>query len=332
MEFLKKKINRRDFVQYLALGGASFIYGCSKDPASPNNPGNNNLDSQPTKIALHVTQDRAEGVRTVMELLDYPSMEGKKVILKPNFNTADPAPASTHNDTLSQLVTGIHNRGASGICLAERSYHPFDTVISDKGIDILAQNLGFDICNLNLDDYTVFNSESLHWSNGFRLPQTIADAEYIVTTCCLKTHFIGVITMSLKLAVGILPSLHMQELHSSPSINTMIAEINLAYKPDLIIMDGVDTFISGGPSSGTKVPGNVFVGGTDRIAVDAVGTAILKDLGSTSVSGKIFDLQQIRRAVQLHLGISGPDQIEFVTANQASQNYAAQLKNIIMQG
>ena len=289
-------MKRRDFVKYVTFGGVSILCGCSKEPAFANNDlMNNNPGLPPTKIALHMTQNRVEGVTTVMELLEYPSMEGKSVVLKPNFNTADPAPASTHNDTLSQIVKEINSRSASGICLAERSYQSFNTVISTKGVDTLAQNLGFEIRDLNLDDYTVFNNEQLHWQNGFRLPQTIANAEYIVATCCLKTHFIGIITMSLKLGVGILPALHMQELHNSPIINSMIAEINLAYKPDLIIMDGVDTFINGGPSSGTRVAGNIFVAGTDRIAVDAVGTAILKDLGSPRVGGKIFDLEQMHR-------------------------------------
>ncbi len=60
----------------------------------------------------------------------------------------------------------------------------------------------------------------------------------------------------------------------------MIAEINLGYRPQLIVLDGVEAFVDGGPSTGKKVEADVFVGGTDRVAVDAVGVAILKDLGS----------------------------------------------------
>jgi uncharacterized protein (DUF362 family) len=112
----------------------------------------------------------------------------------------------------------------------------------------------------------------------------------------------------------------------------MIAEINLAYKPKLIIMDGVKTFIAGGPSHGTVKDGNVIVAGTNRIAIDAVGTAILKDLGSTRVSGKIFELEQIKRAVELNLGIKTPDQIEFITSDDTSREYAKRLTDILLQG
>ena len=259
-------------------------------------------------------------------------MAGKHVVLKPNFNTADPPPASTHNDTLRQLVLEIQNRQASAITLAERSYQTFQDVLQIKGIGSIANELGFTIKHLENDEYSVFNRSGLHWQNGFRLPLTIADAEYLVSTCCLKTHHTGVITMSLKLSVGILPFLHMQELHGSSEINSMIAEINLAYKPDLIVMDGVKTFISGGPSQGTMREGNVILAGTDRVAIDAVGTAILKDLGSTRVSGRIFKLEQIERAIELGLGIKQPDQIEFITGDTASRDYAEKLTAILANG
>ena len=332
---MKNHLNRRDFLIKATLGSIAFVYGCKKKWTSSSH---GSIDDQhpliaKSKIALHKTQDRKVGVQTVMDLLDFPPMQNKHVIVKPNFNTSGPAPASTHNDTLRQLITEIHNRGASDITLAERSYQSFNAVIADKGIDEMAEELGFNIQDLNLGDYTVFKGDNVNWSNGFRVPDIITNAEYIVTTCCLKTHHTGVITMSLKLGVGILPAMHMDELHSSPDINSMIAEINLAYKPDLIVMDGVKTFISGGPSSGTVADGNVILAGTDRIAIDAVGSAILIDLESRRVErGKIFELEQISRAAELGIGINSPHKIEFVTANDESRDYAEKIREILIEG
>ena len=329
---MKKILNRREFIIKSTLGSFAFAYGLNKNVFAL--PQSNNMTSNSiATIALHKTTNRKEGVQTVMELIEYPSMRGKHVIVKPNFNTADPAPASTHNDTLSQLILGIKDRNASEITLAERSYQPFDEVIAEKGIEEMAEELGFNIQDLNFGDYTVFKGDNVNWSNGFRVPDIITNAEYIVTTCCLKTHHTGVITMSLKLGVGILPAMHMDELHSSPDINSMIAEINLAYKPDLIVMDGVKTFISGGPSSGTVADGNVILAGTDRIAIDAVGSAILIDLGSRRVKrGKIFELEQISRAAELRIGINSPYKIEFITANDESHEYAEKIKKILNDG
>lgn len=329
---MKKYINRREFIKTTALGTVALSMGINKSLFALSASSNIAAGSV-TKIALHKTSDRKLGVNKVMELLDFSTMQDKNVILKPNFNTSDPAPASTHNDTLSQIIMELKNRDAKNITLAERSYQSFDEVIDEKGIIKLSEELGFDIKNLDLDDYTLFIRDNLHWKNGFRVPNIINNAEYIVTTCCLKTHFKGVITMSLKLSVGILPKVHMKELHRSPNINSMIAEINLAYEPNLIVMDGVKTFIDGGPSKGTIANGNVVLAATDRVALDAVGTAILIDLGTTKIKrGHIFELEQIRRAVELGIGVSNPDKIEFVTDDNDSYEYANKIKSILNDG
>jgi uncharacterized protein (DUF362 family) len=108
----------------------------------------------------------------------------------------------------------------------------------------------------------------------------------------------------------------------------------LGYKPDLIVLDGVEGFVDGGPSQGEKKTANVFLASTDRIALDASGLAVLKDLGANDaiMGTKIFEQEQIKRAVELNLGVGHPDQIEFITADRPSQLYADNLKSILSRG
>jgi uncharacterized protein (DUF362 family) len=131
--------------------------------------------------------------------------------------------------------------------------------------------------------------------------------------------------MSLKLAVGLTPKHLMRELHGkrNTDMRKMIAEINLGYKPHLIVLDGIDAFVDGGPSRGEKKTAGVFLAATDRVALDAAGLAVLKELGAN---------EEIQRAVELNLGIASPDQIEFVTSDKASKDYAEKLKSILAQG
>ncbi len=112
----------------------------------------------------------------------------------------------------------------------------------------------------------------------------------------------------------------------------MIAELNQAYTPSLILMDGIEAFVDGGPMSGTKKRGDVIVAGTDRIAIDAVGLAILKDLGSNKsiMEKKIFEQEQIGRAVELGLGVSKPEDIEILTDDDESKKYAERLMKILL--
>jgi uncharacterized protein (DUF362 family) len=89
----------------------------------------------------------------------------------------------------------------------------------------------------------------------------------------------------------------MGELHASPDQRRMIAEINAAYTPSLIVVDGVEAFRSGGPDTGDKVLANVVLAGSDRVAIDAVGVAILRLLGTTPEvsAGPIFAQEQLAR-------------------------------------
>ena len=258
-----------------------------------------------TKISIVSTTDRTEGTRRAIELLDINPVKGKAVVLKPNFNTDDPAPGSTHNDTLRSLVLKLQEMGASKITLAERS-GPSDTtqhIMETKGILHMAKERGFNIVNLqemDRDGWVLVKPEDSHWENGFLFPKIYREAESIVQTCCLKTHqFGGHFTLSLKCSVGMVPPglrgeseyPYMNELHRSPHQRQMIAEINTAYSPDMIVLDGVEAFVEGGPHIGKRVNANVIIAGTDRIAIDAVGVAILRMLGTTpEVSqGKIFE-------------------------------------------
>jgi len=123
-------------------------------------------------------------------------------------------------------------------------------------------------------------------------------------------------------------------MHRSPDMRRMIAELNTGYRPHLIVLDGVTAFTDGGPSNGELKHGNVMIAGDDRVAVDAVGLAVLKDLGSNAaiMDRRIFDQEQIARAVELGLGASGPGDIELVTADAESRAYASRLERILAQG
>jgi uncharacterized protein (DUF362 family) len=326
-------MKRRDFLKQSAAGAAISILGRAAPSA---------LAAEATsKVALVRTEDRAQGIAAAMKLISFPSPKGKKVLIKPNFNTADPTPGSTHNDTLRQLATEMKTRGAAKLTIGE-SCGPGDTkaVMEKKGIPALAQELGFDVINfdeLPADGWVQCNPPGSHWPNGFGVAKPIMEAEYLLWTCCLKTHqFGGVHSMSIKLAVGAIdkkirfPVMHADQVH----MRHMIAEIHQAFTPHVIVMDGVDIFVDGGPMTGKLVRAGVVVAGTDRIAVDAVGLAVLKNHGANGaiMSKKIFEQEQLARAVEIGLGAKSPEQIEIVTGDAPSREYADRLNGILAQG
>jgi len=297
------------------------------------------------RVAFVRTRNRVQGIQRALSLLGQHLIAGKSVLLKPNFNSADTTPASTHPDTLQTLVKFLQQMGASSITVADRSgMGNTRSVMKNIGVFDLADSLGFDTLVFDEltheEDWQLLKLEGDHWENGFPVPHRLLEAETIVQTCCLKPHrFGGHFTLSLKNSVGMVGKYkgssghnYMTELHNSPYQRLMIAEINAVYDPALVVLDGVEAFIDNGPDIGTKVWGDVILAGTDRVAIDAVGLALLRHLGYNGIAaeGPIFAQEQIARAVELGLGIGSVEKIEFITDDSDSATYANQVRQLML--
>ncbi len=358
----KQMISRREFLRTgSALGGlalaASLLEACARAglatptqvPQASPTPAASPIpvkEEDMVRLAFVKTRDRREGVQRALQLLRFNPVQGKQVLLKPNFNSADPAPASTHPDTLRVLAEELWAMGAQSITVADRSgMGATRGVMRELGVFDMAQELEFDTLvfdEMGKDDWVVIQPPDSHWKKGFAFARPCLEVDAVVQTCCLKPHrFGGHFTMSLKNSVGMVASVvpggshdYMGELHSSPYQRLMIAEINTAYTPALVVMDSVEAFISAGPDKGRRAWGEVVVAGTDRVAIDVVGLALLRHLGYTGVSSKgpIFQQQQIARAVELGLGVDLPEKIQLVTEDPDSESYAAQIREILLHG
>ncbi len=333
-------MERREFLKALAgLGGAIAASPLIEALAQPAY-----APPSSAQVAFVRTRDRAEGVRKALALLEINPVNGKALFLKPNFNSSDPTPGSTHPDTLSAFVQKLQAMGASQITLGDRSgMGDTRAVLQNRGVFRMADELGFKVLvldeDLSANGWELQRPTGSHWKNGFAVPSPLLKADGVVQTCCLKTHrYGGHFTLSLKNAVGLAAKSvpghsynYMTELHSSPNQRRMIAEINTSYQPDFVVLDGVEAFVNGGPDKGKKVTSEVILAGTDRVAIDAVGVAILRYFGTTpEVSrGPIFQLDQIARAAALGLGVDSPDKIELVTGDADSAAYANKIQQVL---
>ena len=275
------------------------------------------------------TTDRAEGVKKLFKHVGLDEYGGKKVVLKANYNSADPFPASTHPDTLRAIVEVLKTAGAEGVTLAERSGMGVTRrVLEEMGVFELGEKLGFEVVvsdELGKADWVRIGREGTHWLRGFCIAKCFVDADKVVQTCCLKTHrFGGHFTLSLKNSVGAVAKRvpgevydYMWELHTSPFQRQMIAEINRHYGVDVVLMDGIRAFVNDGPEHGEVVEPNLMLASRDRVAIDAVGVAILRVYGATGDVGKdkIFELDQIRRAAELGIGVSSAKEIRLKSLN-----------------
>jgi uncharacterized protein (DUF362 family) len=149
------------------------------------------------------------------------------------------------------------------------------------------------------------NSWEIRRGNGtVGYPEDLRNYDKIIYTPVMKTHYLGD-HHELKLSVGMLyrPTARSAHTFNHLFVAQSATEINLPVRPDLIIMDGRRSFISGGPSHGELVkPGMIVVSG-DQVACDVTGINILQEWYPNLAQNKItmypWYQKQIRQAVKV---------------------------------
>ena len=226
------------------------------------------------------------------------------VILKPNFNTGDPFPASTDPEFLSSVIRLIMNQ-TSDIQIVESSTLRANTK------QIIENIMGEDLREFNIPvftendfNFTRINLKTLgaRYLKSVKLPDKILDPNVkLIILPCLKTHFIAQYTGALKLAVGFMERKERVRMHMSWRVPEKVAELNLGYQPPLTIMDARKIFVTKGPAHGRVESPMKILTGTSRVAVDIEGVRIIQ---SYQAENKLknkdpFKIGTIKRALEL---------------------------------
>jgi uncharacterized protein (DUF362 family) len=226
-----------------------------------------------------------------------------KILIKPNMNTADPWPGGgTDTYFLDALIKVLQDEGYTNLTVADTCgpWGPTERVIKKVGYDTVCKSNGVQLNDWDKMKWMNITNKKAEFLGRF------ADGDGTV-------GYPGHITMSLKLSVG---TLHRADrgahLHNFNHIfvGQQAAEINLPFKPDLVIMDGRRSFISGGPSHGELVkPGFILASG-DQVANDVTGIKILQEWypkTQNKITMDAWHVNQIAQAVKVGVGYAKSD-------------------------
>jgi len=333
----ERRISRRTFARLAGSGLAAACLPRARSVAQG--------DSAP-ELALARNAERGAAYRTAVDLLGAIDFAGRDIYLKASFNSPHPFPATTHPDTLRLVAETLRKYNCRGITLIERSGMGDTADIWNRlGISSLARELDMRLVALERlapEDWRKVELPGMNWANGVEVPRFLDRETFVVQICNLKTHrFGGIFSASLKNAIGLVAKFgqvqagynYMQELHSSPLQGSLIAEVNLVYEPKLIIMDAMEVFVSGGPESGELAAPGVFIAGSNRVAMDAAGVALLRLHTAGPAEGllsrPVFEQEQLKRSLELGLGEEDIQNLRFLTADQPSDRLASQLEAIL---
>jgi len=231
--------------------------------------------------------------------------KGDRVLLKPNFNSQDPYPGSTDLAFLRAVVELLLEAGAK-VTIGESSggiWKPTRKVFRKVGMFELARDLGVELVAFDdkPDDWVRVKVKGDYLSS-VSMPRSAYEADKIVYLPLMKTHIRGRFSGALKLAVGFVHPGELRALHAR-HLEQKIAEISLCWQPNLIIMDGRKTFVSGGPDKGQlEKPGVVLASG-DLVAIDVEAIKVLLAYeANNKLVADPWQLPQVMTALRHGLG------------------------------
>ncbi len=227
-----------------------------------------------------------------------------RVLLKPNFNTADPFPGSTAIDFLQAVIELFKEANPKELIVGESCTYFLNTekVCHDKGAPPIMEKFNVTWHNFENGDWIKVDIPSGKYFKSIKIPKIIQEVDKIITLPCLKTHFLAAYTGALKINIGMLKPSQRGRLHLN-HLQERVAEVASVLKPNLIIMDGRKCFTEGGPDKGKVEEPGILLAGNDMVALDIEGLKILQSYTANNKLGTDpWALPQIKQAVKLNIG------------------------------
>jgi uncharacterized protein (DUF362 family) len=210
------------------------------------------------------------------------AFRGKLVLLKPNM--VEPSRRISHMTTHPAAVVAaaeVFRDWGAVVTVGEAPGHVRDTEMAlvESGIDAAVRDAGLQFADINYE--TVGWQKNLGGRSsleGFWLPTTVLESDYVVSMPKLKTHHWMGLTAGMKNLYGVLPGIKYgwpkNVLHHA-GIPETVFDLNASLPSLLTIVDGIDCMEGDGPIMGSRKSMGLVVVGTNLPAVDATIARII---------------------------------------------------------
>jgi len=337
-ESSKTPINRRIFLGLLAGVAAAIAGIISLDSILPKNarpekstlatvatrnftntaPGSGAVSSQQDRVRVVVVKGSAtvdpqvlidkalEALGGVERLLP----TGASILVKPNVGFYE-KDATTDPRITAAVIGALKQARPSKIVVGESALRGIDVdqALQVSGTRNLAEAAGAEVMDLRKDavaSIEVPNGLALKSVNVFRM----ARDSFIVSVPRLKRHAETTVTISLKNMMGTLPDSEKARFHQG-NLSQCIADLNMALRPRLVIIDATKAMTGRGPTGGIMVDLNEVFASTDPVAADIVAAQeLFLAEGVADARVAASNVSHIQNAAQLGVGVSDPSKIE----------------------
>ena len=237
---------------------------------------------------------------------------GEKVLVKPNYNSADPPPASSDPAFVATIVKLLLLNGITDVIVCDSSMFALSTleVFTKTGLRKVAEEEGARVAAFGDKGWVKVNVGQ-RFLKKVEIAKELSEVDKLIDACCLKTHRFADFSISLKLGMGFTKPLPRIGWHIRGR-EEKIAELNTVIKPDLIILDARKCFVRGGPFSGEVAEPNLILASNDRIALDVEGIKIIQSFPRNNLRRKPWEYTQIKRATELGIGANSEAEYDVI--------------------
>ena len=205
-----------------------------------------------------------------------------KVLIKPNLlaGRKPEAAVTTHHALLSAVVRYLRERGVAKITIADSPAGPYTPMAlkaeySACGYRIpgLEEYLNYDVA------YSPFPCPQGFRTRSFNIITPALEADYIINVAKLKTHAMTTMSCAVKNLFGLIPGLQKPDMHyrfpALEDFSEMLCELTAAVKPDIALLDAVDSMEGNGPGGGTVKHTGYILASRDPFALDAAAARFM---------------------------------------------------------
>lgn len=247
-----------------------------------------------------------------MEKLD---VRGKSILLKPNVLSGSPPPVTTNPKVIRAVAKILYESGARRVLVGDMS--ALIKLPTAKNMDItfiklMAEEVEAELVHFEKRGWVSIDLPQGKFIKRVYVSEVLFEVDRIVNLPVIKTHHSATYSIAMKNFVGATHFRQRPYFVDRAHWEEVIAELNLAYIPDLHIIDGTRLMVEGGPWKGASRDAHLIIATGDRIAADVVGLGILKHYSELPQikEVKVWEQRQVKRAVELGLGTTRGSEIE----------------------
>ncbi len=323
MEISLKGMPRRSFLYALGIG-LLVLFGFRwrvvwwpfliqpKKRTLPPSRSNPFKEGEKTLVSIVHGRDVEKMVSAAIDLIggiEKLDVRGKSILLKPNILSGSPPPVTTDPKVIRAVAKMLYESGARRVLVGDMS--ALIKLPTTKNMDITFIKLMAEEVEAELVPFEERGWVSIDLPQGKFLKrvyvsEVLFEVDRIINLPVIKTHRSATYSIALKNFVGATHFRQRPYFVDRAHWEEVIAELNLAYTPDLNIVDGTRLMVEEGPWKGISRDANFIVATGDRIAADVVGLGILKHYSELPQIKEVdvWEQRQVKRAAELGLGIT----------------------------